>query len=189
MSEPIQASGPVRGLIFIGAPGAGKSTVGALVATKLGEPFIDVDAEIERRVGRTIADLFVTEGEEGFRALEREVTLDLLQAGGVISLGGGAVMNPAIREALVGHDVVWLKVSITQATRRVGMNTVRPLLLGNVRAKLASLLRQRTPIYEQCSTIIVDTDTARSHEIARQVVDAVLLARGAAPEVPEEERS
>lgn len=166
-----------RSIALIGAPGAGKSTVGVMVAAELGAPFVDVDAEIERRAASTIGELFIDEGEEGFRAREQEVTLDLLARGGVVSLGGGAVLNPAIREALRGHDVVWLKVSIAHATRRVGMNTVRPLLLGNVRARLVTLLNERTPLYQECATITVETDDAKAPEIARQIVERVRQAR------------
>lgn len=161
-----------RCIVIIGAPGAGKSTVGHLVAKRLGLVFVDADDAIEERAGKAISDIFIDDGEAHFRRLERDTTLDLLGRGGVVSLGGGAVMNPDIRDALGGHDVVWLKVSITQATRRVGMNTLRPLLLGNVRSRLVALLKERTPIYEQCATITVDTDGLK----ARQVVDAVIGA-------------
>ena len=162
-----------RSIVVIGAPGAGKSTVGAMVARRLGLRFVDADDVIERRAGKPISEIFVDEGEAHFRQLEREVTLELLRAGGVVSLGGGAVMNPSIRDALAGHDVVWLRVSITQATRRVGMNTLRPLLLGNVRSRLVALLKERTPVYEQCATVVVDTDGLKARQAARQVVEAL----------------
>ena len=162
-----------RSVVLIGAPGAGKSTVGQMVAKRLGLVFTDVDAVIEQRTGKQISEIFVDEGEAYFRDLERQVTLELLRGGGVVSLGGGAVMNPAIRDALAGHDVVWLKVSITQATRRVGMNTLRPLLLGNVRSRLVALLKERTPVYEQCATLIIGTDGLKARQAARQVVEAL----------------
>ena len=174
-----------RSIVLIGAPGAGKSTVGAMVARRLGMRFVDVDDVIERRAGKPISEIFVDDGEEHFRRLEREVTLELLQGGGVVSLGGGAVMNAAIRDALAGHDVVWLKVSITQATRRVGMNTLRPLLLGNVRSRLVALLKERTPVSEQCATVVVDTDGLKARQAARQVVEA-LTGRVAAADADDE---
>ena len=145
-------------IVLMGAPGAGKSSVGKRLARKLGRTFVDVDQRIEEVVGKPVAEIFADEGEAHFRALEQEATLELLDTYDVVALGGGAVMNPVIREALAGHEVIWLKVSIGQATRRVGMNTVRPLLLGNVRGRLIELLRERTPVYESLATQIVDTD-------------------------------
>lgn len=157
-------------IVLIGAPGAGKSTVGKRLARKLGRSFVDVDQRIEQVVGKPIAEIFADEGEEHFRALEQEATLELLDSHEVLSLGGGAVMNPVIQEALRGHEVVWLRVSIGQASRRVGLNTVRPLLLGNVRGRLIELLRERTPVYEALATQIVDTDGRGSSEVADQLV-------------------
>ena len=163
-------------IILIGAPGAGKSSVGRLLAARLDTTFVDVDTRIEEVVGKPIAEIFADEGEAHFRELEESATLELIQGEGVISLGGGAVLNPRIREALVGHDVVWLEVSISQATRRVGMNTVRPLLLGNVRGRLIELLRERTPLYEQVATTRVLTDNKRPSEVAAEL--AVARAAG-----------
>ena len=153
-------------IVLMGAPGAGKSSVGKRLARKLGRTFVDVDQRIEEVVGKPVADIFADEGEAHFRALEQEATLELLDTYDVVALGGGAVMNPVIREALAGHEVIWLKVSIGQATRRVGMNTVRPLLLGNVRGRLIELLRERTPVYESLATQIVDTDGRGCAEVA-----------------------
>ncbi len=166
-------------IVLIGAPGAGKSTVGKRLARKLGRSFVDVDARIEEVIGKPVAEIFADEGEEHFRRLEEEATIELLGSHEVISLGGGAVMNPAIREALNGHEVIWLKVSIGQASRRVGMNTVRPLLLGNVRGRLIELLRERTPVYEQLATQVVETDGRGSSEVADQLVAERLPAEDA----------
>lgn len=153
----------------MGAPGAGKSTVGKRLARKLGVSFVDVDHRIEEVVGKPIAEIFADEGEAHFRVIEEEATLELLETFDVVSLGGGSVMNPAIREALAGHDVIWLKVSIGQASRRVGLNTARPLLLGNIRGRLIELLRERTPVYEALATQTVDTDGRGSSEVADQL--------------------
>lgn len=163
-------------IVLIGAPGAGKSSVGRLLAVKLDTMFVDVDHRIEQVIGKPIAEIFADEGEAHFRELEESATLELIEGDGVVSLGGGAVMNPRIREALEGHDVVWLEVSISQATRRVGMNTVRPLLLGNVRGKLIELLRERTPLYEQVATTRILTDNRKPSEVAAELA----LTRGAA---------
>lgn len=156
-------------IVLIGAPGAGKTSVGKRLARKLGRTFVDVDQRIEEVVGKPVAEIFAEEGEAYFRQLEQEATVELLEIYDVVSLGGGAVMNPAVRHALTGHEVIWLKVSIGQATRRVGMNTVRPLLLGNVRGRLIELLRERTPVYEALATQVVDTDGRGSSEVADQL--------------------
>lgn len=156
-------------IVLIGAPGSGKSSVGKRLARKLGLSFVDVDQRIEEVVGKPIAEIFADDGEAHFRELEESATLELIETEEVVALGGGAIMNPRIREALKGHDVVWLKVSIGQATRRVGMNTVRPLLLGNVRGRLIELLRERTPYYEAAATIIIDTDGKGSSAVADEL--------------------
>ena len=159
-------------IVLIGAPGAGKSSVGRLLASKLGVSFVDVDQRIEEVVGKPIAEIFADDGESHFRENEESATLELIEGDGVVSLGGGAVLNPRIRAALVGHDVVWLEVSISQATRRVGMNTVRPLLLGNVRGRLIELLRERTPLYEEVATARILTDNKRPSEVATELAQA-----------------
>ncbi len=156
-------------IVLIGAPGAGKSSVGKRLARKLGKTYVDVDHRIEEVMGKPIAEIFADEGEAYFRALEQEATIELLDSFDVLSLGGGSVMNPEIRSALAGHDIVWLKVSIGQASRRVGLNTARPLLLGNVRGRLIELLRERTPVYEALATQIVETDGRGSSEVADQL--------------------
>lgn len=158
-------------IVLIGAPGAGKSTVGKRLARKLGKTFVDVDQRIEQVMGKPVAEIFADEGEPYFRALEEEATLELLAAFDVVALGGGAVMTPGIQDALreSGHDVIWLKVSIGQATRRVGMNRARPMLLGNVRGRLIELLRERNPVYEALATQVVETDGRGSTEVADQL--------------------
>lgn len=158
-------------IVIIGAPGAGKSTVGKRLARKLGKSYVDVDQRIEEVEGKPVAEIFADQGEQYFRALEQEATLELLNAYDVVSLGGGAVMNQGIREALENsdHEIIWLKVSIGQATRRVGMNKVRPLLLGNVRGRLIELLRERNPVYEALATQIVETDGRGSVEVADEL--------------------
>mgnify|MGYP000649024201 FL=1 len=158
-------------IVLVGAPGAGKSTVGAELAGLLGKSFTDVDARIEEVVGKPVAEIFADDGEARFRALEESATLELLETGQVVSLGGGAVMNPRIREALAGHDVIWLEVSIQQASRRIGLNVV-PWPLGNLRGRLIKLLRERTPVYEAVSTTRVDTDRRDPGEIAVELAEA-----------------
>lgn len=161
-------SGPV--LVLVGSPGAGKTSVGRRVAQRLGLPFADTDALIEEAAGMPVADIFVVEGEESFRDREAAtVAQALLEHSGVLSLGGGAILRDETREHLAGHRVVWLRVTAADAAARVGLNTARPLLLGNVRGTLGALLEQRTPLYAEVATDVVDT----SGRNLRQVVDAV----------------
>lgn len=162
-----------RTVALIGAPGAGKSTIGRLLAKRLDVDFVDVDAEIERRAGKEVSAIFADDGEAHFRALEAEVTADCLARPGVVALGGGAPMTPSVREALAGHDVVWLRVSIAQAARRVGLNETRPLLVGNLRAQLIRLLEQRTPVYSALATVTVDTDKATPTQCAATIAEAL----------------
>nr|MCU0266047.1 AAA family ATPase [Actinomycetes bacterium] len=122
-------------VVVVGPPGAGKTTVGRLVAERLGVAFRDTDTDVEAAAGASVADVFVTEGEAGFRALERTaVAAALADHDGVLALGGGAVLDPGTRDRLVGRTVVFLDVGVADAARRVGFNRDRPLLLGNPRA-------------------------------------------------------
>lgn len=163
---------PAGAIVVVGAPGSGKSTVGRLLAERLGLPFTDVDTVIEQRAGKPIAEIFADDGERAFRELETATTLELLAGPGVLSLGGGAVTSARIRESLSGHRVIWLKVSAGAAAKRVGLNTARPLLLGNVRGKLIKLMAERQPLYAEVATETVDTD---DHE-AGTVVELILAA-------------
>jgi shikimate kinase len=153
--------------ILIGAPGCGKSTVGELLADHLGVTFRDTDVDVETLTGMTIADLFVERGEDYFRDLESEAVRAAIQShDGVLSLGGGAVLRPETQAALRGQHVVYLEVDAAEAARRVGLNTARPLLLGNVRGQLSSLLQQRRPIYESVATVTVNTVGRAADEVA-----------------------
>ncbi len=167
MSEPLGANRPV---VLVGAPGSGKSTVGALLAARLGLPFVDVDAVIEERAGRSVAEIFADDGEPAFRALEESITAELLGQPGVLSLGGGAVLSAATRAALRGHRVVWLQVTASTAVSRVGLNEARPLLLGNVRGRLIKLLAERTPLYAEVATERVTTDVLTPDAVVDLVV-------------------
>ena len=160
----------VRTVVLIGAPGSGKSTVGRLLATELGRPFVDVDAVIEERTGKPIAEIFADDGEPAFRALEEATTLEHLGADAVVSLGGGAVLSGAVRDALAGHHVIWLRVSAGTAADRVGLNAARPLLLGNVRGRLIQLLNQRTPLYAEVATAEITTDDRDAAQVAAAAV-------------------
>ena len=157
-------------IVLVGAPGSGKSTVGKLLAAELGLEFVDVDDVVEERAGKPIAEIFVSDGEPAFRALEESVTVELLDRPAVISLGGGAVLSATTRQALADHHVVWLQVSAGSAAERVGLNTARPLLLGNVRGRLIQLLNQRLPLYTEVATVAVPTDDLTADEVVTVVV-------------------
>jgi shikimate kinase len=151
--------------------GAGKTTVGRLVAERLGVAFRDTDADVEEAAGRSVSDIFVDSGEAEFRRLEAAaVTAALREYDGVLALGGGAVLDPATREQLDGHRVVFLRVGLGDAAKRVGLGVSRPLLLGNVRSRVKQLLDERTPVYESVATHTVDTDGREPDEVAAEVL-------------------
>jgi len=161
-------------VVLIGSPGAGKSSVGRRVAEQLGVPFADTDALIEAAAGMSVSDIFVTLGEDEFRQLEADAVARALdERDGVLALGGGAVLRDETRERLAGVRVVWLRVAVADAASRVGMNTARPLLLGNVRATLASLLEQRNPIYASVATDVVDTTGRSLRDVTEEVLRVV----------------
>ncbi len=155
-------------------PASGKSTVGSHVAAALGVEFRDADDVIEARTGKLIREIFSDEGEDAFRAIEEEVVLDLLAThDGVVSLGGGSVLSAKVREALKGLPVVWLEVGVATATRRAGLNRLRPLLLGDVRTRMESLLAERSHLYEEVATIRLVTDRRPVTELTQAVVAAL----------------
>lgn len=169
MSEP-RVPGTI---VLVGAPGAGKTTTGRRIAQHLGVDFVDVDQLIEAEQGCEISEIFLMKGEPYFRELEREATLRSIGRPGVVSLGGGAVTNQAVREALAGHEVVWLQVSAAQATRRVGLTgNGRPLLAGGVHSTMVRLMNERRPLYEAVATVGVETDNKRPGAVAREVLVA-----------------
>lgn len=157
--------------MLVGPPGAGKTTVGALVAARLGVGFLDTDAAVEAETGQPIADIFVDHGEPHFRALEAAAVADALAGEtGVVALGGGAVLDPETRRLLTGHRVVFLDVGIADAASRVGLNRDRPLLLGNPRGELRRLMAERRPVYEEVAERTVGTDGRPPDEVAEEVV-------------------
>ncbi|GAA0741507.1 shikimate kinase [Dactylosporangium roseum] len=157
--------------VLVGPPGAGKTTVGGLLAEALGVGFRDVDADIEAAAGKPIPEIFFDDGEDHFRALEREAVASALASfDGVLALGGGAVLAPATRELLAGHTVVYLSVELSDAVSRVGLGAGRPLLAINPRATLKYLLDQRRPLYEEVATVTVVTDGRGPEEITAELV-------------------
>ena len=154
-------------LVLIGPPGAGKTTVGELLARRCAVDFRDTDRDIEAAAGTPIADIFVLDGERRFRDLERvAVRRALEEHSGVLALGGGAVLDAGTRVLLEDHYVAFLNVSLSAAVDRVGLNRSRPLLAVNQRASLAALLAQRRPFYEQVATVTIDTDGRTPEAVA-----------------------
>lgn len=167
-------SGPTRPrVVLVGPMGAGKTTVAGLLATAWGTTARDTDHDVEATEGRSISDIFVDSGEETFRRLERAAVAEALAThDGVLSLGGGAVLEPETRERLAEHRVVFLRVGLSDAVKRVGLGTSRPLLLGNVRGRIKALLDERTPIYESVATLVVDTDGRSPDDVAGEILAA-----------------
>lgn len=161
-------------VVLVGPPGSGKTTIGTLLAERLGLAFADTDAAIVERIGKPISEMFVQEGEPAFRALECEVVAEQLRAGhGVLALGGGAVLAERTRALLAEHRVVALDVDLADGMRRTGMSTARPLLAGvNPRATFRTLLAERAPLYAEVATVQVPT----ARRSPNQVVSAVLSA-------------
>ena len=170
-------SGPL--LVLVGPPASGKTTVGTAVAETLGVVFRDTDADVEAEAGCSVADLFVTEGEPHFRALEQAaVARALADHDGVVALGGGAVTSAATRELLVayrraGGTVVWLDVDLASAARRVGLSRDRPLLGVNPRAMLRHMLETRAPLYGEVATLTLTTGGREPADVVADVLDAL----------------
>lgn len=161
-------------VVLVGPMGAGKSTVAALLASRWGVSVRDTDTDVEATVGKEISEIFVDDGEERFRQLEREaVRSALAEHAGVLALGGGAVLDPQTQELLGDHRVVFLHVGLSDAVKRVGLGVGRPLLLGNVRSRVKVLMDEREPIYRRLAAVVVDTGQKSAEEVAAEVAAAV----------------
>ena len=192
---------PELPVILIGAPGAGKTTVGTMLAARLGVPFTDTDAVVEAVAGKLVSDIFISDGEPEFRRLERAAVAATLTGGspgdarsdgtftagtpasGVVGLGGGAVMDERTQAELAGRAVVYLQTGFAELAKRVGLDRARPLLIGtNPRAQLKSLLEQRLPVYGRLAWLTVSTDGREPDDIAAEIAGrvATVIPGGAA---------
>ncbi|MEU3599243.1 shikimate kinase [Streptomyces sp. NPDC006798] len=156
--------------------GSGKSTVGEVLARRLGVPYRDTDADIVTAEGREIADIFVEDGEPRFRELERAAVREALAVhSGVLALGGGAVLDPGSRALLAGLPVVFLSLDVEEAVRRTGLNQARPLLAVNPRRQWRELMAARRPLYTEVARVEVATDDRTPDEVADAIIAALEL--------------
>jgi shikimate kinase len=162
--------------VLIGPPGAGKSAVGPLLADRLGVEFRDTDADIGAAAGKPVGDIFIENGEDAFRELERAAVTRALgeqgalrARGGVLALGSGAVLDPAIGDLLDGLPVVYLSAEFGTLARRVGLDRPRVVVPGNPRGRLRAMLDERDPIYARLAAVTVPTDDLGPDELADQI--------------------
>ena len=161
-------------VVLVGPPGAGKTSVGELLAERLGVTFRDTDTDVEQRTGKAVSEIFVSDGEAAFRALEREAVAAALSShDGVLALGGGAVVDADTRKLLADHTVVFLDVTLAAAAARVGLDAPRPLLMVNPRTALRKLMEERRPLYEEVATVTVQTAELPPEDVAAAVVRAL----------------
>ncbi len=161
-------------IVLVGFMGSGKSVVGPLIAGARRATFVDTDEVIAAQTGSSIAEIFATQGEAGFRSLERDVVLKTLAENDrVVALGGGAVTDADVRAALRDHDVVYLRVDADEALHRIGNTSGRPLLGSK---DPAALLAEREPLYREVAKVVVDTSGKAPEEVAR-AIDSRLAMR------------
>ena len=169
-------------LVLVGPPASGKTTVGTAVADVLGVPFRDTDRDVEGEAGTSVADVFVQQGEEHFRALEEAAVARALSVhDGVLALGGGAVLSARTRGLLTAYTagggvVVRLDVDVPSAARRVGLGRERPILGVNPRAMLRHMLEQRAPLYAEVATVTVVTSGREPEDVVAEVLAALPTA-------------
>ena len=164
-------------IILIGPPGAGRTSVGKALAKKLSLNFLDSDKVVEEKSGKSIPEIFITDGEPAFREMEKAVVIDLIEnQDGVIALGGGSVMDLEVSKRLLPMaNVVFLDVSISNAAPRVGFNRDRPLLLGNPRQQWIALMEKRRSTYEALAKARVSTDNKKPVEVVEEIVKELAL--------------
>jgi len=160
-------------VILIGPMGSGKTTIGQLIAKRLDIAFRDTDQVVEEETGRTVSDIFLEDGEDAFRLLEKGVLRnELLSDGTVLALGGGAPISMDAQSALraIASPVVYLDISLATVAPRIGFNRDRPLLLHNPRGQWQTLMEARRPIYESIADTVIDVNTKSETEIVDEIL-------------------
>lgn len=155
-------------VILIGPMGSGKTTIGSLLAEKLGLSFRDTDHLIEEQEEKTVSQIFLVEGEDAFRAIEKRVLREeLLTDGTVLSLGGGAPISIDAQSALraIASHIIFLDISLSTVAPRIGFNRDRPLLLNNPRGQWQTLMEARRPVYEAIADTTINVDDKSEDEI------------------------
>jgi shikimate kinase len=169
-----------RPVVLVGLMGAGKTTIGRRLAAAISLPFVDSDHEIVEAAGCSISDIFEIYGEEVFRDLEKRVMLRLLSAGpAVIATGGGAYINPVIRDAIREKArSVWLKADLEILIERVSRRDSRPLLkTGDKKAIMGKLMEDRYPVYAEAD-IVIDSNTGTHESVVEAIIAALLGQSG-----------
>lgn len=167
-------------VILIGPMGSGKTTIGSLLAEKLGLSFRDTDHLIEEREEKPVSQIFLDEGEDAFRAIEKRVLRDeLLTDGTVLSLGGGAPISIDAQSALraISSYIIFLDISLSTVVPRIGFNRDRPLLLNNPRGQWQTLMEARRPIYEALADVTINVDDKSEEEIVTIALSSLEQAR------------
>ena len=158
------------GVVLVGPPSAGKTSVGSLLAAELGVPFADTDDLVAAAAGKPVGDIFVDDGEQVFRELERGAVARGLDAvgpeGGVLALGSGAVLDPDVRRMLAGQVIVYLEAGFATVARRIGMDRPRVVIPGNPRGRLRAMLEERRPVYAELASVSAVTDDMAPEEVA-----------------------
>jgi len=163
-------------VILIGPMGSGKTTIGQLLASELEIPFRDTDHVIEEKSGKSVSDIFLEDGEDEFRILEKKVLRDeLLSDDTVLALGGGAPISIDAQSALraIASPVVYLDISLATVAPRIGFNRDRPLLLHNPRGQWQTLMEARRPIYESIADTVIDVNDKSESEIVTLILEIV----------------
>jgi len=160
----------VSAIVLVGPPSAGKTSVGLLLAAELGVPFADTDDLVAAAAGKPVGDIFIEDGEQVFRELERGAVARGLDAvgpeGGVLALGSGAVLDPDVRRMLAGQVIVYLEAGFATVAKRTGMDRPRVVIPGNPRGRLRAMLEERRPVYAGLASVTVATDDMAPEEVA-----------------------
>ena len=160
-------------LILIGPMGSGKTTIGRTVAKRLSLTFRDTDQVIESETGKKVSEIFLDEGEDKFRLLEKAVLRqELLTDDTILALGGGAPISIDAQSALraIASPVIYFDISLASVAPRIGFNRDRPLLLNNPRGQWETLMQERRPIYESIADFVIDVNAKSEQEIVDEIL-------------------